>query len=177
MPSGEPVPSPADAPPGSSETQEAPRVRDALILPVVFTLAAWAVDRFTQSTLRDWRYVPVAILGVCAIYLTVLAVVVAVGLNVDRIDVHGAPRWLARTTNVLFVLLIVAAVIVEFVRAVRDSSVVDAVTALVFAVWGLLFIPGSMTFDVMSRGRRRAYRAAGLLLPVWVLGATLFHRH
>jgi hypothetical protein len=177
IPSGEPVPCPADAPPKLSQAQEAPRVRHALILPVVFALAAWAVDRFTQSTLGDWRYVPVAVLGVCAVYFTVLAVVVAVALNIEKLDGHVAPRRLTRTTNVVFVVLTVAAVIVEFIRAVRDHSVIDAVTALGLAVLALFLIPGSMTFTTMSRSRRRTYRAACLLLPIWILVVTFFHLH
>jgi hypothetical protein len=176
MPLGEPVPTPADTPPGSSGTQELPRAWNALILPVAFTLAAWAVDRFTRSALGDWRYVLVAILGLCAIYFTVLALVVILALNVDKIDRHRVPRRLARPMNVLFAMVIAAAVIVEIVRAVRDDSAVDAVTALVIVVW-IRFIPGYTDFASMPRGRRRAYRAASLLLPVWVLVVTLFHLH
>ena len=63
---------------------DAPRVRDALILPVVFITATWAVERFTRSALGDWRYVAVAILGACAVYFTALAVIVALVLTYGK---------------------------------------------------------------------------------------------
>lgn len=170
------MPGPADAPPGSSGTQEVPRVGNALVLPVFFTLAAWAVDRFTRSAFGDWRYLPVAILGLCAFYFALLAVVIAAVANVGKADGRRLPRSVGRAANALFVVLIAAAIIVECVRAVRDDSVVDAVTVLVILI-GIRFMPGSTSFVAMPRIRRRAYQAAGLLLPVWVLVVALFHLH
>lgn len=170
---------PAETPPGSSETHETLHLWNALILPVVFTIAAWAVDRFTRSALGDWRYVLVAVLGVCAIAFAAMAVVVAIAVNGDKIDeidnviARRTPRWLTGKSNAFLAVLIVAAVILEAVRAVRDDSVLDAVTAFVIVVWAA-FIPGAYASATMPRCRRRAYRAAALLLPVWLLAVNFF---
>jgi hypothetical protein len=166
IPTGEPAPSTADAPPGPSETQETPRIRGALILPVVFGVAAWAVDRFTRSALGDWRYAPVAVLGLCALYFTVLALVLGLVFNADKLDRWTAPSRLVRNVDVLSVTLIVGAVTLGVVRAARYHSVMDALTALVIAIWAC-FMPGSANYTTMSRSRRRVYRAAGYLLPAW----------
>jgi len=156
------------------QTADKPRIRDTLILPVLFSAAAWAVNRFTRSTLGDWRYVPVVVLGLCAIYFTVLALVLALVFNVDKFDAWSAPSRLGRITNVLFKVLIVGVVILVVVRAVRDHSVIDAVTALVFVIWAA-FIPGSTNFATMSRSRKPIYRVAVLLLPAWFLVVTFAH--
>jgi hypothetical protein len=175
--SGEPIPPTTDTPPESSGAQEVPRIWGALILPVVFILATWAVDRFTRSALGDWRYVPTAILGLCALYFTVLAIIVAGVLSIRESDGKTAgktaPRWLAHTPTVLFWAVIAAALVVNIIRTVHDHSRIDVITVCVIVVWASA-IPGSTN---APRSRRHIYRAVGLLLPVWVLAIIWFHLH
>ena len=173
VPAGESAPGPDSNPPGLREMQAMPRVREGLILPVVFAVATWAVDRFTSSALGDWRYIPVALLGLCAIYFSILALVIATVLSVAKSDGREAPRWRVRTVDVLLVALIVAAVIVACVEAVRDNSFIDAGTALVIVVWAG-FIRRSTLPAAERRGPRRGYRLAVLLLPVWVIAVDVF---
>ena len=173
VPSGQSVPGPVDGRPGFWETRDAPRRRDGLILPVVFAVAAWAVDWFTRSALGDWRYVPVAFLGLCALYFSVVGVVFAAAIGVAKSDGREAPRWRARTANVLFMAVVAAAFIVACVQAVRDHSFIDAGNALVIAVW-VLFVPWSPTSAASPRYRKVGYRLATCLLPVWVLAIYVF---
>ena len=173
IPSGAPGPGAADRPPAAGET---PRVWHALILPVVFTVAAWAVDRFTRSTLGDWRYAPVALLGLCALYFGVLAVVVAVAVNIDRFDGERAPRWSGRVTDVLIATLFGTALIVEIVRAARYHSALDAVSALLIVVSAVAHL-ATRLFPAMPRARRRIVGVFVLPLPLWVAALALLHLH
>jgi cytochrome bd-type quinol oxidase subunit 2 len=153
--------------------QERLRIREGLILPVLFTAATWAVDRFTRSALGDWRYVPVALLGLCAIYFAVMAFVVITALGVMKSDGRERPRWSAHATKVGVAALIVVALFTEIVLAARDHSILDAVTALVIVVWTCL-VPGVTPSADMPRIRRHTYRVASLLLPLWFFAVAVF---
>jgi hypothetical protein len=168
-----------DAPCESSGTGEMPGIGGALVLPVLFTVAAWAVDRFTRSGLGDWRYVPTAVLGLCAFYFTVLAVIV-IAVKFSGPDGERPPGRLARVLKVLFAsktlftMVLAAAVGLGLVRAVHNHSAVDVVTALLFAVlFGL--VPLIVDRRAMSRRRRYIWAATLILLPVWLLVVSLLH--
>jgi hypothetical protein len=148
-------------------------VRDALILPVVFTAAAWAVDRFTRSALGDWRYVFVAILGLCAVYTVALAAVIAVALHAER-RVDRPPRWSERTTNSLIVVLATASTVVEVVRAARDHSAVGVFTAPAVFAWICCSLV-LRSASTLSRGRRRVLGAIGVIVPLWIIAVAVFH--
>lgn len=143
-------------------------------LPVLFAATAWVVDRFTKPALGDWRYIPVVVLGAGAVYFTFIAIIAAVVVNDAKGGGRTMPRWLARNTNVLFVLLVAAAIVVEIVRAVHYHSVFDVVSVL-FMVLCVGLLARSATTDTVSRSWRHAQSAANLLLALWVLVVAGFH--
>jgi hypothetical protein len=172
MESGEFIPA------GSSEAEaemlEAHNTWVPFVLPVVFTAAAWAVDRFTKSALGGWRYIPVVLLGAGAVSFTFVAIIAAVVLNDAKPGGRRMPRWLARNANVLLALLFVAGIVVEIVRAVHYHSVIDVVSAL-FMVLCAGFLARSSTIETVSRNWRHAQSAASLLFALWILVVAAFH--
>lgn len=170
----EPVSGAPDAPPEPSGAGEVPGVGGALILPVFFAVAAWAVDRFTRSALGGWRYVPTAVLGLCACYFAVFAVI-AMAMNFDR-----TPAWLARPLKVVFASKVSFAaafaviVCVEVVLAVRDHSAVDGLTVLVLVGWAASVRETAAT-SRMPRSLRRIREWARVVLPLWVFAVAIFH--
>ena len=64
--------------------------------------AAWAVDRYTQTSLGAWRYVfmvPLTVFTVCG---GVFGAVLFGLLLQAKVDADGAPRWLRRAVYDLF---------------------------------------------------------------------------
>lgn len=168
QPAGESEPGPYDALPGIVEG----RGFVLLVVPAVYGVAAWAVDRYTRSVLGGWRYIPVVFLGAGAVaFAGVLALVV---FEVDKLGGRRTRRWLALGGRLGFVALIAGAVVVEFVRAVHVRSVlstVDAFVVLVFAGAALRFFSAA---DLPSR-QRRAYLVAFLLFAAWFFVVNTFH--
>lgn len=174
IPAGEPLAGTPDAPLEPPGTGGLPGAGGALVLPVFFTLAAWAVDRFARSALGDWRYLPTAVLGLCAIYFAVLAVVV-MAVNFDR-----APGWVTRPSKLLFAsklsfpLALAVVVCFELVLAVRDRSVIDALSVVVIVGWGAS-IPETDRTSRLPRGLRWTRQWARVILPLWFVAVAVLH--
>lgn len=151
-----------------------PGIGGALILPVFFILAAWAVDRLTRSELGDWRYVPTAVLGLCAVYFTVLAVIV-MALNGDRVPSRLArPLKVVFASRLSFAVAFAVIVCVDVILAVRDHSVLDGLTALVLVGWAASIRETDRT-SRMPRGLRWIRAWARVVLPLWVAAVAIFH--
>lgn len=180
---GDAIPGPAGTPPKPPVAGEKPGISGALVLPVVFTAATLTVDRFTRSSLGDWRYIPTVILGLCALYFTMLA---AVAFLIFTVGEHAGrekpPGRVARTMKALFgSRVLVAACVavaagVELVRAVDDHSVIGSVSAILTVLVVVLALRSIKALDEPD-GRWRFHQIVGIVVTVWLLVVNTFHLH
>lgn len=118
-----------------------PGFGSSLILPVILGTATWAVERFTVSSLGDWRFIPVAILGLGTLYFTIIAVVLALIAMVGA-KFHGPtiPRWLHLTTRAGFAGLVATGVILKFLDEAQHPNTFDILTMALTFTGGVLLI-------------------------------------
>jgi hypothetical protein len=163
---------------GLADATPTPSMGGAFILPVFFGVGTWAVYEFTRSPLGDWRYLPTAVLGLCAVYFAVVGAVGILAMRVvatsDKVPSPSPTR--TRAPIGVFGLLIVAAIGVNIFLAVRDHSAEDALTAGVVAVWAV-FGPGSAKLPLSRHARLISSNAANLLLFAWVVSTAVFRLH
>jgi hypothetical protein len=130
------------------------------ILPgaAVMGVGAWAIDRYTQTSLGAWRYAIVAPLTLFAAGGAILGVVFGGLLLASKADSDGVPRWFRRAVHDLFSGLFAVALIgLWFLGAYRIAEPYPHGTLLPAVVCAAAFAAGVTAARIRRRRLRLAF--------------------
>jgi hypothetical protein len=124
----------------------------------VMGVGAWAIDRYTQTSLGAWRYVFVVPLTLFAAGGAILLVAVGGLLPAARADADGVPRWFRRGVHDLFSgLLAVALIGLWFFSTYQITEPHPRITLFPLAACAAAFAAGVTAARVRRRRLRLAF--------------------
>ena len=124
----------------------------------VMAVGAWAIDRYTQTSLGAWRYVFVVPLTLFAAGGAILGVVLGGLLLASKADADGAPRWFRRAVHDAFGgLLAVALIGLWFLGAYQIAEPPPRGTLLPAVVCAAAFTAGVTAARIRRRRLRMAF--------------------